>query len=65
MPFKDANKRRASQNRWLKENTKGFYIRLSKKTDADIIDYLSSVENKQGFVKGLIRMEILRDNSVD
>lgn len=65
MPFKDASKRRASQNKWLKENTKGFYLRLNNKTDADIIQHLESVENKQAYVKELIRMDALREHSID
>ena len=38
-----------------KANTKGLYIKLNKKTDADIIDFLETVGNKQGLVKSLIR----------
>lgn len=38
-----------------KANTKGLYIKLNKKTDADIIAYLETVGNKQGLIKSLIR----------
>ena len=41
-----------------KANTIGVYLKLNKKTDADIILALESVGNKQGFIKGLIRREI-------
>lgn len=38
-----------------KVNCKGLYIKLNKKTDADIIEFLDSVGNKQGLIKELIR----------
>lgn len=36
------------------------YIKLNRKTDADIIDMLEKVPNKQGYVKQAIRNEIER-----
>ena len=41
-----------------KAHCKGFYMKLNKKTDADIIATLDSKKNKQGYIKKLIR----RDN---
>ncbi len=41
-------------------NTTCFSLKLNKKTDADIIEYLNNVENKQGTIKKLIRDEIER-----
>ena len=38
-----------------KANTTGFYVKFNNKTDKDILEYLSSVPNKQGFIKDLIR----------
>lgn len=52
-------------NRYQKKNVIQLNIRLNKKTDADIIAALESVGNKQGYIKELIRLDILRDNSVD
>lgn len=43
-------------------NTIKVSLKLNIKTDADIIDYLDSVENKQGTIKQLIRNEINRGN---
>ncbi len=43
-------------------NTIQVKFKLNKKTDADIISYLDSVENKQGTFKRLIREEISRGN---
>ena len=52
-------------NRYQKKNVIQLNIRLNKKTDADIIAALETVGNKQGYIKELIRLDILRDNSVD
>lgn len=43
-------------------NTIKVSLKLNIKTDADIIEYLNSVENKQGTIKRLIREEINRGN---
>ena len=40
-----------------KEHCKGFYMKLNKKTDADIIAVLEAEKNKQGYVKALIRRD--------
>ena len=65
MPYKDKDKRRSYQSRWCKDNTKGIYLKLVKSTDADIIQRLADVDNKQGYIKELIRADILADNSID
>lgn len=44
-----------SQKKYDKENTVQVRLKLNKKTDADIIEKLNSVENKQGYLKNLIR----------
>ena len=41
-------------------NTTRVQLKLNNKTDADILEYLNSVENKQGTIKRLIREEISR-----
>ena len=56
--YKDIKKRRENQSKWIRKNTKGFYIRLSLEKDADIIEHLGTKENKQGYVKSLIRADI-------
>ena len=56
MPYKDKDKRRSYQSKWCKDNTKGIYLKLSKTTDADIIEILDAMENKQGMIKELIRV---------
>lgn len=54
-----------AQEKYDKDNTVQVKLKLNKKTDADIIRYLSDCDNKQGAIKALIRLEILRDNSID
>lgn len=41
-----------------KANTKQIMLKLNLKTDADILDQLDSVENKQGYIKDLIRKDL-------
>lgn len=45
---------RASR-KYDKNNTKLFQMKLNKKTDEDILNFLDGLENKQGFLKELIR----------
>lgn len=54
-----------AQEKYDKDNTVQVKLKLNKKTDADIIRYLSNCDNKQGVIKALIRLDILRDNSID
>ena len=50
-----------AQARYRKSGAvKGVYMQLNTRTDADIIDHLQTVENKQGYIKGLIRADIAR-----
>lgn len=44
--------------KYNKEQTTGVYLKLNKKHDADVIDKLNSVGNKQGYIKQLIRDDI-------
>ena len=41
-------------------NTTQFKMKLNRKTDADIIEWLEKQDNKQGSVKKLIREELER-----
>lgn len=52
----DARKRaNAKYDKW---HTKGIYLKLNLKTDKDIIEQLERVDNKQGYIKDLIRFDI-------
>ena len=48
---------RASE-KYDKLNTKQVVLKLNKKTDADILKHLDSLDNKQGYIKKLIRKDI-------
>lgn len=52
-------------NAWSKVNTKGFYLKLNKEKDSDIISWMDSQKNKQGYIKDLIRADILADHSMN
>ena len=39
-------------------------MKLNKTTDADIIEKLESIGNKQGYIKALIRADIEKQNNV-
>ena len=43
------------KDNWDKNNTTQFKIKLNNNTDRDIIEWLESLENKQGTVKEMIR----------
>ena len=44
-------------------NTTRIALKLNNKTDADILERLDAVESKQGYIKKLIRDDIIRKNS--
>ncbi len=46
------------QDKWRKENTRVFKIRLSRNIDGDMIEFLESKDNKQGYIKELIREDM-------
>lgn len=41
-----------------KNNTRLIQMKLNKKTDADILDHLDKQENRQGYIKELIRKDM-------
>lgn len=40
---------------WDRANTTQIRLKLQNRTDSDILDLLGSLENKQGYIKQLIR----------
>lgn len=48
----------AASLRYNEKNTIQVAFRLNKTHDADIIEKLANVENKQGYIKGLIREDL-------
>lgn len=52
-----------AQDKYDKENTVQVKLKLNKKTDADILDKLVSVEYKQKYIKELIRADISKEDA--
>lgn len=52
-------------DKWRKANTKTVSLVLMYKSDADIIEKLESVPNKNGYIKTLIRADINAMQSTD
>lgn len=50
----------ASQKKYQQTNTKRIAFDVNLKTDQDIIQRLSEVPNKQGYIKELIRADIAK-----
>ena len=46
--------------RYDRRMAKTYALKLNRKTDADIIERLEAEENVQGFLKGLIRSEMMK-----
>ena len=44
--------------RYNKENTVQISLKLNRSTDADLIESLNRIANKQGYIKELIRRDI-------
>lgn len=44
--------------KWQRENLVRVVIKLNKNTDQDILDKLDSLDNRQGYIKALIRADI-------
>lgn len=45
---------------WMKANTVMLTVKLNKRTDADVIEWIEKKESKSGEIKRLIREEIAR-----
>lgn len=59
-PLTDEQKRARdrAQARYDANNTTQIHLKLNNVTDADILDKLASVPNKQAYIKELIRKNI-------
>lgn len=54
-------KEESAQDRYDRSHTQQVKLKLNINTDADIIQQLARVGNKQGYIKSLIRSDISRD----
>ena len=55
---KSSDARLKAVAKYDKANTKSMMLKFNLKTDADILEHLETVGNKQGFIKQLIRASI-------
>ena len=55
----------AYKTAWDRNNTKQFKLKLNFNTDADIIERLEKVVNRQGYLKQLIRDDIAKNPEPD
>lgn len=49
-----------AKREWMKANTTVITMKLNHRTDADIIEQLTTVDNKNGYIKQLIRADIAK-----
>ena len=54
----------AAQKKYDAQNTRVYTFKLNNKTDADLIEYLDGVPNKQGAIKAALREHIERRKSM-
>lgn len=59
MPISEATKR--AVRKYDERMTRQFNLKLNIKTDADVIKKLDSIANKQGYIKRLIRMDMIAE----
>ena len=53
----------APQNKYRKENMQQVKIEVNKKTESEVLEWLSRQKNKSGAIKALIKAEIEREKS--
>ncbi len=58
---KSSDARLKAVAKYDKKHTKSVMLKFNLKTDADILEHLETVGNKQGFIKHLIRASITQD----
>nr|DAP36941.1 MAG TPA: hypothetical protein [Caudoviricetes sp.] len=52
-----------ASNAYHRRSSKQYHLEFHKKNDADIIRKLETVDNKQGYIKALIRYDIKRGHN--
>lgn len=55
--------KRSSHQKWVAENTTRIVMNLNHNTDRDVLEKLSRVPSKQGYIKGLIRADIAKQEA--
>lgn len=52
-----------AKKEWMKEHTTFIGLKFNNRQDADILQKLEEVGNKQGYIKALIRADIEKEDS--
>lgn len=55
-----ANEKYAPQARYNEKTRRRYVLNLNKNTDGDILEHLEKLPNVQGYLKELIRKELIR-----
>ena len=58
MEKKTSEALKKAQAKYDAANTAQVHFKLNVKTDADILEHLAKMDNKQGYIKDLIRADI-------
>lgn len=58
-----SNADRAASAKYHASHIKRLPVNLNDRTDQDIIDYLASIDNVQGYIKSLIRADMKEKNT--
>ena len=59
MPITEAQKR--AQAKYDSANTRKITLKFNLQTDADVLERLDQVDNRQGYIKQLIRDDIAKE----
>ena len=54
----ESDAQRRAREKYEARTKAGLYLKLNRVTDSDILSKLDSVQNKQGYIKDLIRKDI-------
>lgn len=55
------NKKKERNAKYAAEHTTRVVVNLNHNTDQDILSYLNSIQNKQGFIKELLRTRMAEE----
>lgn len=55
------NNHTKAQDKYDKSNTVQMHLKFNVRSDADVLDKLNSCENKQGYIKRLIREDMAKN----
>lgn len=58
MTRKSTDAQLKASRKYDQQNTRLIQLKLNKKTDSDILDFLDGLDNRQGYIKELIRKQI-------